>query len=291
MLACSFGFRPRRAAHDALQVLVDESWRGRRWVVETDIANCFEAIPHREVDARGTGTRQRPVRAQTAARDAARRGDERRAGPAVGHRHSTGRGRVSPLLANVYLHRIDRAWDVREHGVLVRFADDVVVMCAYPAAGRGRACAAASPVGRAGVGTQGGQDPDRAPGRWGARDSTSSGSTIGWSAAMGDARGKRVTFLARWPTDKAMQHARDRIRELTDRSPAAAAGRGDRRRRQPVPARLGRVLPVRQLRAALRQDHGLRADASGVGHRQATPPQPRLRSFGGVLPHRRTTSG
>src|SRR3954467_5743639 len=27
--------------------------------------------------------------------------------------------------------------------------------------------------------------------------------------------GKRVTFLARWPTNKAMQHARDRIRELT----------------------------------------------------------------------------
>jgi len=46
MLDCSFGFRPRRAAHDALQVLIDESWRGRRWVVETDIANCFEAIPH-----------------------------------------------------------------------------------------------------------------------------------------------------------------------------------------------------------------------------------------------------
>ena len=46
LLPCSFGFRPRRSAHDALQVLVDESWRGRRWVVETDIANCFEAIPH-----------------------------------------------------------------------------------------------------------------------------------------------------------------------------------------------------------------------------------------------------
>jgi RNA-directed DNA polymerase len=50
MLPCSFGFRPRRSAHDALQVLVDESQpgplhigrpdgRGRRWVVETDIAN------------------------------------------------------------------------------------------------------------------------------------------------------------------------------------------------------------------------------------------------------------
>ena len=46
MLDCSFGFRPRRSAHDALQVLIDECWRGRRWVVETDIANCFSAIPH-----------------------------------------------------------------------------------------------------------------------------------------------------------------------------------------------------------------------------------------------------
>jgi Reverse transcriptase (RNA-dependent DNA polymerase) len=36
---------------------------------------------------------------------------------------------ISPLLCNVYLHRIDRVWDVREHGVLVRFADDALVMC------------------------------------------------------------------------------------------------------------------------------------------------------------------
>jgi RNA-directed DNA polymerase len=35
-------------------------------------------------------------------------------------------GGVSPLLCNVYLHRLDRVWDVREHGVLVRFADDGV---------------------------------------------------------------------------------------------------------------------------------------------------------------------
>ncbi len=49
MLDCSFGFRPRRGAHDALQVLVDECWRGRRWVVETDVANCFSAIPHDEL--------------------------------------------------------------------------------------------------------------------------------------------------------------------------------------------------------------------------------------------------
>ena len=37
MLECSFGFRPRRSAHDALQVFVDEAWRGRRWVAESDM--------------------------------------------------------------------------------------------------------------------------------------------------------------------------------------------------------------------------------------------------------------
>jgi RNA-directed DNA polymerase len=48
-LPCSFGFRPKRSVHDALQVLIDECWQGRRWVVETDIANCFEAIPHQKL--------------------------------------------------------------------------------------------------------------------------------------------------------------------------------------------------------------------------------------------------
>jgi RNA-directed DNA polymerase len=46
MADCSFGFGPGRSPHDALQVLIDEQQRGRRWVVETDIANCFTAIGH-----------------------------------------------------------------------------------------------------------------------------------------------------------------------------------------------------------------------------------------------------
>jgi RNA-directed DNA polymerase len=32
------------------------------------------------------------------------------------------------LVANIYLHRLDRAWQVRRHGVLVRYADDLVVI-------------------------------------------------------------------------------------------------------------------------------------------------------------------
>jgi RNA-directed DNA polymerase len=45
-LPCSFGFRPKRSPHDALQVLIDECWRGRRWVVETDIASCLDPWSH-----------------------------------------------------------------------------------------------------------------------------------------------------------------------------------------------------------------------------------------------------
>ena len=41
-----FRVPPEAVAHDALQVLIDESWQGRRWVVETDIASCFSEIPH-----------------------------------------------------------------------------------------------------------------------------------------------------------------------------------------------------------------------------------------------------
>src|SRR4051794_39232268 len=38
-------------------------------------------------------------------------------------------GVISPLLANIYLDRLDRAWQTRGHGMLVRYADDLVVMC------------------------------------------------------------------------------------------------------------------------------------------------------------------
>jgi len=128
MADCSFGFRPRRSAHDALQVLVDESWRGRRWVVETDIANCFEAIPHEKlilaVEERVSD--QGVLRLLRAMLRAGVMVD----GSLTRSESGTPQGGViSPLLANVHLHRVDRVWDVREHGVLVRYADDLVVMC------------------------------------------------------------------------------------------------------------------------------------------------------------------
>lgn len=108
----SFGFRPQRGAHDALQVLIDEAWRGRRWVVETDIASCFESIPHdrlmaaveeRICDRRLLKLVRALLRAGVMENGQVR---QRVTGTPQG-------GVVSPLLANVYLHRLDRAWGTR----------------------------------------------------------------------------------------------------------------------------------------------------------------------------------
>ncbi len=96
--ACSFGFRPRRSAHDALQVLIDESWRGRRWVVESDIANCFEAIPHSRVDVGDRGAGLGPPPPEALARDVARGGDAGWGGPRRDAGTPQG-GVISPVLA------------------------------------------------------------------------------------------------------------------------------------------------------------------------------------------------
>jgi RNA-directed DNA polymerase len=80
-LPCGFGFRPKRSAHDALQVLIDESWQGKRWVVETDIAECFSTIPHEKLMAGDRGTYQRPGCPEAVARLTA--GSWRRSGLAT----------------------------------------------------------------------------------------------------------------------------------------------------------------------------------------------------------------
>ncbi len=126
MLECSFGFRPRRSAHDALQVLIDESWKGRRWVAESDIANCFEAIPH---DRLKTAIEERiSDRNMLKLLRAMLRAGVMEYGAVTRTGAGTPQGGVvSPVLANVYLHRLDRAWQTTgEAGVLVRYADDRV---------------------------------------------------------------------------------------------------------------------------------------------------------------------
>lgn len=215
-LPCSFGFRPKRSAHDGLQVVIDEAWRGRRWVVETDIANCFEAIPKDKL--------MQAVQERVADQSVLKllrvilRAGVMDAGVV---RHSaTGTpqgGVISPLMCNVYLHRLDRAWDSRAHGVLVRFADDVLVMCAT----REQAEAALARLRL--LLAELGLEPKEAKTRIvhleeGGEGFDFLGFHHKWVRSRGW-RGKRgITFLARWPADKAMQRARDCVRELTVRS-------------------------------------------------------------------------
>jgi RNA-directed DNA polymerase len=215
-LPCSFGFRPRRSTHDALQVLIDEAWRGRRWVVETDIANCFEAIPldrlMQAVEERVCDQSMLKLLRVILRAGVMEDGQVRR--PVTGTPQGGG---ISPLLCNVYLHRLDRVWDTREHGVLVRYGDDLVVMCKS-----GEQAEAALTRLRqllAGLGLE----PKKAKTRIVDLEVGGQGLTfLGFDHHLvrSAARpGKRpVTFLARWPADRAMQHARDRLRELTGRS-------------------------------------------------------------------------
>jgi RNA-directed DNA polymerase len=216
MCECSYGFRPRRSAHDALQVLVDEAWRGRRWVVETDIANCFEAIPHdrlmQAVEERVCD--QSVLRLLRVMLRAGVMSD------GLVRRQVTGtpQGAVlSPMLANVYLHQVDRVWDVREHGVLVRYADDVVIMC------RTRRQAEDALSHLVGLLSDLGLTPKASKTRIVQLAEDGEGlDFLGfhhrWMRSRGRNGVKGIGFLARWPSDKAMTHAREVIRELTVRS-------------------------------------------------------------------------
>jgi len=121
-------------------------------------------------------------------------------------------------MCNIYLHRIDRVWQVREHGVLVRFADDLVVMC------KTREQAEAALTQLRTVLAELGLQPKEAKTRIVCLQVGGAGfDFLGFHhrlirVASRRDRGRSVTFLARWPADRAMRQARDRIRELTRRS-------------------------------------------------------------------------
>ncbi|HEX2299179.1 MAG TPA: group II intron reverse transcriptase/maturase [Pseudonocardiaceae bacterium] len=214
MLECSYGFRPRRSAHDALQVLIDEAWRGRRWVAESDIADCFEAIPHsglmsaveeRISDRHLLKLLRAMLRAGVMQDGAVTRSP---AGTPQG-------GVLSPCLANVYLHRLDRQWAARGPGVLVRYADDLLAMC-HSRREAERALAALAAI-LAELGLELKQAKTRIVHlQEGGEGLDFLGFHHRWVRGN-TPRSRHLCFLARWPSRQAMQHARDRVREITDR--------------------------------------------------------------------------
>src|SRR5260370_24590900 len=124
-------------------------------------------------------------------------------------------GVISPLLCNAYLHRLDRAWRAREHGELVRYADDVVVMCGT----REQAEAALAQLTALLAGL--GLEPKAAKTRIVHLAEGSPGfDFLGFHHRLVRGRTPKsahLTFLAPWPSPQPAQPARDRIRELTGR--------------------------------------------------------------------------
>jgi group II intron reverse transcriptase/maturase len=125
-LACSFGYRPGKSAQQAVRWVREAIRRGDRWVAEFDIEGFFDALHHkrllREVakvveDPEVLGLIRRWCRAGVLID-----------GQIVARRQGVPQGGViSPLLANIYLHRLDEA--VRSAGFrLIRYADDFVIL-------------------------------------------------------------------------------------------------------------------------------------------------------------------
>jgi group II intron reverse transcriptase/maturase len=139
---CSYGFRPKRSAHEAVDDVAQALHTGHTRVIDADLAKYFDTIPHaklmktvsqRIADGAILHLIQMWLKAPVIERDG--RGKKRVIGGGKGKRRGTPQGGViSPLLANIYLHLLDRIWE--RHAVeeqcgarLVRYADDVVVLC------------------------------------------------------------------------------------------------------------------------------------------------------------------
>jgi len=122
----SYGFRPRRSAHDAVSAARGYVAEGKRWVVDIDLKNFFDQINHDRLmsQLRGRITDKRVLKLiarylRAPLRHADGRQERRERGTPQG-------GPLSPLLANLYLDSFDK--EMERRGVaFVRYADDIAL--------------------------------------------------------------------------------------------------------------------------------------------------------------------
>lgn len=138
---CSYGFRPKRSAHQAIDAIANGMHEGFTQVIDADVSKYFDSIPHAKLLATvaervADGAMLHLLKLWLKAPVVSDEGGQRRnLGGGQGNRKGTPQGGViSPLLSNLYLHLLDRNWksqkmEERHQARLVRYADDFVVLC------------------------------------------------------------------------------------------------------------------------------------------------------------------
>jgi group II intron reverse transcriptase/maturase len=128
-LPCSFGFRPKHSAHQALEVVRTTVNRGAVWVLDADISDCFGSLSFdaivSQVERRVSDRKMlKLIRAWL-------RVGVFENGVVTDSVSGAPQGSpISPLLANIVLHVLDVAWarSSQRLGTLVRYCDDFVVL-------------------------------------------------------------------------------------------------------------------------------------------------------------------
>jgi RNA-directed DNA polymerase len=134
----SYGFRPKRNAHQAMDDISEHLWMGMFQVIDADISQYFDAISHKkllELVARRIVDKNilKLIRMWLKA-PVVEEGEDGKKRSMGNHQGTPQGGVISPLLANIYLNVLDKVWKVKKiqeemEARLIRYADDFVVLC------------------------------------------------------------------------------------------------------------------------------------------------------------------